>query len=116
MVATEEALERKLAVLWPHLDERQRRLVIGVEAREWGRGGISAVARAAGVSVPTVRKAVREVDAGPVASGRVRAVGGGRKRLSDKDPRLVEALEAMVDPETRGDPESPLRWTTKSTR
>jgi hypothetical protein len=116
-VATdEEALGRKLAVLWPHLDERQRRLVIGVEAREWGRGGIGVVARAAGVSQPTVRKAVREVGAGVEVRDRVRAVGGGRKRLADKDPRLVEALEAMVDPGARGDPESPLRWTTKSTR
>ena len=116
VVVTEQALEGKFAVLWPHLDERQRRLVMGVEAREWGRGGISAVARAAGVSVPTVRKAVREVESGPEPTDRIRAVGGGRKRLTVRDPRLVEALEAMVDPATRGDPESPLRWTTKSTR
>jgi transposase len=116
VVATEEELARKFVVLWPHLDERQRRLVMGVEARELGRGGMSMVARAAGVSLPTVRRAVREVDAGPLPSSRVRRPGGGRKRLAEKDPDLVAALDAMVDLETRGDPESPLRWTTKSTR
>lgn len=116
MVAAEEVLARKFAVLWPHLDERQRRLLMGAEARELGRGGISAVARAAGVSLPTVRKALREVEEGREPTGRVRQPGGGRKRLAEKDPMLIAALEAMVDPETRGDPESPLRWTTKSTR
>ena len=116
MAVTEDSLTRKFVVLWPHLDERQRRLVMGVEAREWGRGGISVVARAAGVSLPTVRKAMREVEDGPEPSGRVRRRGGGRKRLADTDAGLVRALEAMVDPDTRGDPESPLRWTTKSTR
>jgi hypothetical protein len=116
VVAVEEALARKFEVLWPHLDERQRRLVMGVEARELGRGGLSVVARAAGVSLPTVRKAAREVDQGPEPSPRARRPGAGRKRLADKDPGLVAALEAMVDPATRGDPESPLRWTTKSTR
>jgi hypothetical protein len=116
VVVAEEALARKFNVLWPHLDERQRRLVMGVEARELGRGGISAVARAAGVSLPTVRKALREVEAGPEPTSRVRRPGGGRKRAVVKDPGLVAALEAMVDPATRGDPESPLRWTTKSTR
>jgi Rhodopirellula transposase DDE domain len=116
VVAGEESLARKFSVLWPHLDERQRRLVMGVEAREWGRGGISAVARAARVSLPTVRKAMREIDEGLGPTSRVRRPGGGRKRSADKDPGLVAALEAMVDPATRGDPESPLRWTTKSTR
>jgi hypothetical protein len=109
-------LARKFELLWPHLDERQRRLVMGAEARELGRGGLSMVARAAGVSLPTVRKAVREADAGPTPTSRVRRPGGGRRRLADTDPGLVPALEAMVDPATRGDPESPLRWTTKSTR
>jgi transposase len=116
VVVTEEILARKFGLLWPHLDERQRRLVMGAEARDLGRGGLSMVARAAGVSLPTVRKAVRETSAGAEPTGRVRRPGGGRKRLADKDPGLVPALEALVDPETRGDPESPLRWTTKSTR
>jgi hypothetical protein len=116
VVITEDGLARKFGLLWPHLDERQRRLVLGAEARELGRGGLSMVARAAGVSLPTVRKAVREADAGPEVIGRVRRPGGGRRRLEDTDPGLVPALEALVDPATRGDPESPLRWTTKSTR
>jgi hypothetical protein len=116
VVVTEEILARKFGLLWPHLNERQRRLVMGAEARELGRGGLSMVARAAGVSLPTVRKAVREASVGAEPTGRVRRPGGGRKRLADTDLGLVPALEALVDPATRGDPESPLRWTTKSTR
>ena len=108
----------KLAVVLPHLDERQRRVVLGAEARALGRGGISAVARAAGVSEPTVSKAVRELEgrSEPLTAGRVRRSGGGRKPLTQTDPGLVAALEALVEPATRGDPESPLRWTSKSTR
>jgi transposase len=89
-----------------------------VEAREAGHGGISAVARAVGVSRPTVAKAVRELDTPGSAApaGRVRRAGGGRKPVTETDPGLVAALEALVDPATRGDPESPLRWTSKSTR
>ena len=109
-------MAEKFALLWPHLDERQRRLVVGAEARALGRGGMTAVARAAGVSLPTVRKALKELDAGAEPLGRTRRPGGGRRRLRDKDPELAGALEAMVDPGARGDPESPLRWTTKSTR
>ena len=118
MAAGEEASGRRVAALWPHLNERQRRLLLGAEAREMGRGGIAAVARAAEVSRPTVRKAIRELEEVPipVAPDRVRRPGGGRKRLADKDPALVRALEELVDPSTRGDPMSPLRWTCKSTR
>jgi hypothetical protein len=114
----DSALAEKLALVLPHLDERQRRVVMGAEARALGRGGIAAVARAAGVSEPTVSKAVRELSGTvePAAPGRVRRPGGGRKPLTETDPGLVEALEALVDPATRGDPESPLRWTSKSTR
>jgi hypothetical protein len=114
----DSALAEKLALVLPHLDERQRRVVMGAEARALGRGGIRAVARAAGVSEPTVSKAVRELSeaAQPPPAWRVRRPGGGRKRLTENDPALVAALEALVDPATRGDPESPLRWTSKSTR
>ena len=111
-----EVLATKFTALFPHLDERQRRLLLGAEAASLGRGGIAAVALAAGMSVPTVTKGLAEVRAGEPPSGRVRAAGGGRKRLTETDPGLAVALEALVDPETRGDPGSPLRWTTKSTR
>lgn len=103
----------------PYLDERQRRVMMGAEARALGRGGIRTVARAAGVSEPTVSKAVRELSqpAGQAPHGRVRRPGGGRRPLTETDPGLVAALEALVvDPATRGDPQSPLLWTSKSTR
>ena len=116
MAAVEEAVARKAASLWPHLDERQRRLVLGAEARELGRGGVSVVARAAGVSAEAVAKGLRELDSGAAPTGRVRRPGGGRKPLTETDPGLAAALEALVDPQTRGDPMSALRWTSKSTR
>lgn len=109
----------KFAVLLPELDERQRRLLLGAEAIALGRGGVTAVAAAAGVSRPTVTRGVAEVKGGAVApamGGRVRKAGGGRKPLSESDPGIVAALDALVDPVTRGDPMSPLRWTTRSTR
>jgi len=100
----------------PHLDERQRRLLLGVEARQLGRGGIKAIAVATGVHPDTVARGVREVDGVPEPVARIRAPGGGRKRLADTDPGLSQALRALVDPQTRGDPMSALLWTTKSTR
>ncbi len=109
----------KFAVLLPQLDERQRRLLLGAEAIALGRGGIAAVAAAAGVSRPTVTRGVVEVKAGgddPEVPDRIRKPGGGRKSLTETDPGIMAALDALVDPETRGDPMSPLRWTTKSTR
>jgi len=107
---------RRTASLWPHLDERQRRLVLGVEARELGRGGVKLVAAAAGVSPDTVAKGLRELESGAAPTGRVRRPGGGRKPVTATDPGLMQALEALVDPVTRGDPMSALRWTSKSTR
>jgi hypothetical protein len=98
------------------LDERQRRLVLGAEAAELGRGGIKAVAVATGVHPDTVARGVRELEGGVERAGRVRAPGGGRKPATENDPGLGPALTALVDPQTRGDPESPLVWTTKSTR
>ena len=109
-----EALAAKFAVMLPHLDERQRRLYLGSEARALGHGGIAAVARAAGVSELTVSAGVAELDAGAGPLGRARRAGGGRKKAEDKDPGLAAALEELVDDSTRGDPVSPLRWTTKS--
>ncbi|WP_308315313.1 ISAzo13 family transposase [Streptomyces sp. ISL-100] len=103
-------------MLFPHLDERQRRLLMAAEARVMGHGGIRAVAWAAAVSETTVRKGVFELEAGEAPLGRVRRPGGGRKRVSDLDPGLRPALLALVEPDVRGDPMSPLRWTVKSTR
>jgi hypothetical protein len=105
---------RLYGLLRPHLDERQRRLLLGAEALELGRGGIKAVALATGVHPDTVGRGVREAEGGP--EPRVRAPGGGRKKLTETDPGLGPALMALVDPESRGDPQSPLRWTLKSTR
>lgn len=113
---TRNQLSAKFAVLFPHLDERQRRLLMGTEARLLGHGGIRAVARAAQVSETTVRNGVFELEAGEEPLGRVRRPGGGRKRVADLDPGLRPALLALVEPEERGDPMSPLRWTVKSTR
>ncbi len=106
----------KVEVLFPHLDERQRRLLMGAEARLLGHGGIRAVAQAAEVSETTVRKGVDELEAGAEPLGRVRRPGGGRKRAAEVDPQLRPALSALVEPDMPGDPMSPLRWTTKSTR
>lgn len=91
------------------LDERQRRLVLGAAARRLGRGGIKRVAAAVGVDPETVSRGVKQVAAGPVADGRVRAKGAGRPPVTQTAPGVTAALEALVDPVTRADPESPLR-------
>ena len=106
----------KFAVLFPHLDERQRRLLMGAEARILGHGGVRIVAQAAGTSETTVRKGVDELEAGEAPLGRVRRRGGGRKKAAEVDPGLRPALLALVEPDMRGDPMSALRWTVKSTR
>jgi hypothetical protein len=111
-----ESLVAKFAVLLPHLDERQQRLYLASEARSLGHGGIAAVARAAGVSRQTVTDGVDELESGREPLGRVRRAGGGRKPVTTTDPGLLPALLALVEPDVRGDPMSPLRWTTKSTR
>ncbi|MGY1503588.1 ISAzo13 family transposase [Streptomyces sp. QTS52] len=114
--ATRDQLAVKFRVLFPHLDERQRRLLMGAEARVLGHGGVRVVAQAAQVSETTVRKGVDELEAGEGPLGRVRRPGGGRKKAAEVDPGLRPALLALVEPDVRGDPISPLRWTTKSTR
>lgn len=119
MSTTEQVIADKYAAIAPFLDERQRRLWLAAEAQSLGRGGVSLVARATGRSRTTVTKAVAELSqpAGEaLPAGRVRRPGAGRKAATETDPGLLEALEALVDPVTRGDPESPLRWTSKSTR
>src|SRR6266550_2311538 len=112
MDLTEDAagiLAVKLQVLFPYLDERQRRLLMGAEARGLGHGGIRVVARAAGVAEGTVSRGVSELEAGMAPSGRVRRPGGGRKRLVHVEPGLLSALLALVEPDERGDPMSALR-------
>lgn len=103
-------------LLLPHLDERQQRLVLGAASRVLGHGGIRTVAGAAGVAESTVSRGKRELERGEEPEGRVRAPGAGRKSLREADPELVPALLALVEPDQRGDPESPLLWTVKSTR
>lgn len=115
-VVTDAGLAKLLRTVMPHLDERQRRVLAGAAARSLGRGGIAAVAEAAGMSRSTVQKAVGEIDAGVEVSGRVRPPGAGRPRVEDAQPGLLQALDDLVEPESRGDPLCPLRWTAKSTR
>lgn len=111
-----QALRKKLDKMWPHLNERSRRMLAGVEALEIGHGGVTLVSRACGLSRVTVTKAIRELRDTPIAEGRIRRSGGGRRELTELDPGLTNALESLVEPLTRGDPMSPLRWTCKSTR
>jgi Rhodopirellula transposase DDE domain len=111
---TSEALARFFDVVLPHMNEVQRRVVAGAAAEMLGRGGKTAVATASGMSRNTVIKAEAEVAAGIGPSTRLRAPGGGDKPLIDKQPGLLEALDEMVHPETRGNPMSLLRWTSKS--
>jgi AcrR family transcriptional regulator len=108
-------LAEKFTALFPHLNERQRRVCAAAEARALGHGGIARVARAAGLSRPTIYQGLRDLDQPPLP-GRVRRAGGGRPAARDRDPELLAALDALIEPDTRGDPESPLRWTCKSTR
>jgi Rhodopirellula transposase DDE domain len=116
MEVTREMLAAKFEAIFPHLDERQRRLLLGAEARALGHGGIRLVAGAAGVREATVSLGVDELESGAEPLGRARRPGGGRKRAADLDPGLRPALLALVEPDERGDPMSPLRWTAKSTR
>jgi transposase len=110
------SLVAKFEAILPHLDERQRRLLLAAEARSLGYGGIRLVARAAGVREATVSLGITELKSGQALLGRVRRPGAGRKRAAAADPGLRPALLALVEPDMRGDPMSPLRWTTKSTR
>ena len=113
-------IRRKYRSLRPEMDERMRRQWAASEARELGWGGVSLVARATGLSRPTITAGLRELSLPTMKRAkmaqRIRRPGGGRHRLSDTDPELVSALEALTEPVTRGGPEFPLRWTCKSTR
>ena len=113
---TKRQLTTKLKSVLPHLNEKQKRLLLASEAKALGWGGISRVAEATGVSRVTIHKALEEIKSHPRVSERVRKPGGGRKGIDVYHPDLLRELESLVDPVTRGDPMSPLRWTCKSTR
>jgi len=113
----EAAIGERYRALAGELDERRRRLWAAAEARVAGRGGIAATARATGMTENTIRRGVRELEAGErLEMGRVRRPGGGRTPLTTADATLLADLERLVDADSRGDPESPLRWTAKSVR
>jgi hypothetical protein len=113
-IELEAAIVAKYAAISPLLDERARRLWAATEARAIGYGGDAVVSSATGLARATIRNGRRELEAGVVATGRIRRAGAGRPALEKTQSGLKEALERLVEPLTRGDPESPLRWTCKS--
>ncbi len=119
-MASESEIAERFRQLEPWLDERMRRLWAAAESAALGRGGISLVARASGVSRRAISVGLAELKQPPEEGGRrqvpIRRPGGGRKKTQAKDPALLRDLEKLVEPGTRGDPESPLRWTCKSVR
>lgn len=119
MKSRDPVLRNKYQALVGYLDEARLRLWAAAEARSLGYGGVTRVARVSGLSRLTIHRGLRQLEQGPGAKplpGRTRAPGGGRKPLTVHDPKLVRDLEALVEPTSRGDPQSPLRWTCKSTR
>jgi hypothetical protein len=110
-------LREKFTGIWTLLDERTRRIMAANEALALGHGGISAVQKACGLSRVTITKGIQEIRRGDCPpEGRIRKLGAGRKSITERDPGLLKALDILIEPETRGDPESPLRWICKSTR
>jgi Rhodopirellula transposase DDE domain len=109
-------VRQKFEALRPLMDERMRRLWAGAEAIALGHGGIAVVAEATGMARNTVVAGIRAQRSGAPFAPSIRRSGGGRKRLTEQDPALLTALESLVEPVTRGDPQSPLRWTSKSVR
>ena len=116
MKSTSGCPRQELCKLWLHLDEHARRMVAAAEAVRIGRGGVSQVSRACGLSRVTITKGIRELNESPLPEGRIRRAGAGRPKLEVRDASLTRVLEALVEPLARGDPVSPLRWTCKSTR
>lgn len=113
---TTSRLKDRIGQLIRHLDERGKRLAVASEALRLGYGGVSQISRASGLSRVTITKGIQELRQEPLPAGRIRRAGAGRLPITRKDPGLARALERLVDSSARGDPESPLRWTCKSTR
>ena len=109
-------IQNKLEQLWPHLNERSRRMLAASEAVQLGYGGVSVVSRACGLSRVTITKGIKELGESALPKERIRREGAGRRKLIVQDPLLPRVLESLVEPLERGDPQSPLRWTCKSTR
>ena len=115
----EAAIRLRFEALDPVLDERSRRRFAAAEACAAGRGGIASVSRITGIARSTINRGLAELGtaaSGDMASGRVRRPGGGRKKLTATDATLLSDLQALVEPTTRGDPEAPLLWTSRSLR
>src|ERR1700684_1684728 len=111
------AISARYKAIKGSLDERARRLVAAAESQAIGRGGISAVSKAAGMSRPVIQQGVAELTSpSTLEAGRIRRQGGGRKKAVDKDATLKTDLESLLESSTRGDPEAPLRWTCRSVR
>lgn len=112
-----DKLSQKFTAVWSLLDERTRRIMAANEAMNLGYGGISTVSKASGLSRKAIGHGIEDIKNGFCPpEGRLRRVGAGRKKIEANDPKLLEALNQLIEPETRGDPESPLRWICKSTR
>lgn len=116
MIQDDGTLKEKLSILLPSLNEKQRRLLVGVEAIGLGHGGIKLLSRITGMSPNTISRGIREARSGDCDVSRIRSKGSGRKKLTAKYPEIKSCIEDIVEPDTRGDPESPLRWTCKSVR
>lgn len=116
MILSDGKLKEKLSILLPALNEKQKRLLVGAEAIALGYGGIKFLSDITGMSTNTITRGVREIEAGDEDVSRIRSEGSGRKKLTIKYPDIKKCIEDIIEPDTRGDPESPLRWTCKSVR
>jgi len=116
MLPTYGNLKEKLSILLPSLNEKQKRLLVGAEAIALGYGGIKILSDITGMSTNTIARGVREIKKGDEDVSRIRSKGSGRKKLTIKYPEIKQCIEEIIEPDTRGDPESPLRWTCKSVR
>ena len=115
MSAARDALKLKLSEVLPVLNEKQRRILVAAEARAYGHGGVQTLSEITGLCRQTIYRGFKDLES-KIDTERIRRRGGGRKKLRDKHPKLIKTLESLIEPVTRGDPESPLRWTCKSVR